>query len=1031
MNPPAIGRVDVQDTAAVPRPRRRIALLGVAALVIGLVSAGVSTSVAQAATVTTTTAAAATDVVANCSAPAPGQAACLSERRTDVPLTPAVTTAPGQVAPMTLPYGFGPSSLIAAYGLDASRGSGETVAIVDAYNNPNAESDLAIYRSTYGLPSCTTANGCFRKVNQSGATSPLPATNSGWAGEIALDVDMVSAICPQCNILLVEANSSYLSDLGTAVNTAVSLGAKFVSNSYGGGDSSGLDSYYNHPGVAITASTGDSGYGVSYPASSPYVTAVGGTSLSVASNARGFTETAWAGAGSGCSTLASQPTFQLGVATGCTKRAVADVSAVANPNTGVAVYNGGWGVYGGTSASSPIIASVYALAGTPPSGDYPNTYPYLHTGDLNDVTSGTNGTCSVHQLCSAGTGWDGPTGLGTPNTANAFNSTGVVGTPTKLGATVTVSNPLTPGLGSTVTMTPSLPTGDAVASISWKSARADCTFASPTSAQTTVTCNAALATTSSVTVTVTDTAGATKVVTSAITFSIPTVKRALSVAFSVAGQSGSSASVCTGAAAAMRAVVTDTATGAPVKGVTVSFTRKNGAAAAVASGSAVTTSDGVAAGSVVATTAMSLTVSLHTTAVGAFSALTGGNIALVASKCSPTVTASADKSASYYGDAVTITGTLTRPGSSQSIPMAGVGLAVTEPINGKTVAIGSAVVAADGTYTAVVHPTVSGTITVSLAGGTAWNATSAVAGTVAVSIPTTSLSATADRSQVGYGGPVLVSGVLYRNAGGTVTGATTGSISIRLTPSSGPVLVLGAAAVAKDGTWKATVLPKVAGTISAVFLGVAGLPAASATVGAISVGTWDTGVTVSATANQVAGVLNTVTGTMTRSYAGSTISAPGLPVRIYLQTTAGATVLVGSGTTNAVGGYAVRTYSQENGTLVAKFAGATGYAQADSSAFAVDVATKVSASAPATVASSAPAVVKVSVLAARALGVTVQRLVGSSWVNVATATTAANGTVAVSVTGMPVGRQTLRVISAGDSRADAGVSANLAVNVRA
>ncbi|SOD74814.1 hypothetical protein SAMN05892883_4006 [Jatrophihabitans sp. GAS493] len=1027
MNPPAIGRVAVPDTAAAPRNRRRIAILGVVSLVAGLISVSLQSSVAQAATVSPPT----TDVVANCPAPAPGQATCLSVRRTDVQQTAALAAAaPGQVVPMSSPSGFGPASLVAAYGLDASRGSGQTVAIVDAYNNPNAESDLAVYRAQYGLPACTTANGCFRKVNQNGAASPLPATNSGWAGEIALDVDMVSAICPQCNILLLEANSSYLSDLGTAVNTAVSLGAKFVSNSYGGGDTSGYDSYYNHPGVAITASTGDNGYGVSYPASSPYVTAVGGTSLSIASTPRGFTETAWAGAGSGCSTVANQPTFQIGVATGCAKRAVADVSAVANPNTGVAVYNGGWGVYGGTSASSPIIASVYALAGTPGASDYPNTYPYLHTGDLNDVTSGTNGTCTVHQLCSSVTGWDGPTGLGTPNTANSFSASGVVGPITKLGASVSVSNPLTPGLGTTVTMTPSLPAGDAVATIAWKSARADCTFASATSAQTTLTCNAALATTSSITVTVTDTAGATKVVTSAITFSIPTVKRALSVAFSVASQSGSSASVCTGAGAVMRAVVTDTATGAPVKGVTVTFTKKNGTAALATAGSALTNADGVAAGSIVATTAMTLTVSLRSVAVGAFSAMAGSNMLLVASKCSPTVTASADKSASYYGDAVTITGTLTRPVASQSIPLAGATVAITEPINGKVTSLGSAVVATDGSYTAVVHPTVSGTITVSLAGGAAWNATSAVATTLVVSIPTTSLSASADRTQVGYAGPVLVTGTLTRNAGGVVTGATAGTISVRETLSTGAVIALAAAAVAKDGTWKATALPKTAGTISAVFLGAAGLPAASATVGAIDVGTWSTAVSVAAATTQVAGLLNTVTGTATRSYAGSTIPAPGLAVKVYLQTPAGASLLVGSVTTNAAGAYAVRTYAQENGTLVAKVAAVTGYTEAISSAVSLSVTTKVAATVAAVALHTAPAVVKVSVLAPRAIGVTVQRLVGTSWVDLGSATTAANGTVAVSVTGLPIGRQTLRVISAGDARADAGVSANFAVTVR-
>ncbi|MEV5720565.1 putative Ig domain-containing protein [Amycolatopsis mediterranei] len=374
-------------------------------------------------------------------------ATCFAERQTD--------TMRAALAPNALPGGFGPSGLRSAYNLTASGSASATVAIVDSNDDPNAESDLATYRSTYGLPACTTANGCFKKVNENGQSSPLPAADSGWAGEISLDVDMVSAICPNCHILLVEANQPSMADLGTAVNTAVSMGAKYVSNSYGGGEDgsepSSDSSYFHHPGVAITASTGDSGYGISYPASSQYVTAVGGTSLTQGGGTRGWTETAWSGAGSGCSTSVAKPAFQ-NVTTGCSKRANADVSAVADPQTGVAVYQtyggSGWAVYGGTSASSPIIASVYALAGTPGASDTPAAYPYSHTGNLYDVTSGSNGSCSVTVQCKAGTGWDGPTGLGTPNGTAAFtsggsgpgpvtannpgNQSGVVGTATSL-----------------------------------------------------------------------------------------------------------------------------------------------------------------------------------------------------------------------------------------------------------------------------------------------------------------------------------------------------------------------------------------------------------------------------------------------------------------------------------------------------------------------------------------------------------------------------------------------------------------------
>ncbi|GHF39197.1 S53 family peptidase [Streptomyces morookaense] len=356
----------------------------------------------------------------------PGQMHCLGLVRTDVEQHLGITDD-------AAPSGLSPADLQSAYNLPSGAGSGATVAIVDAYDDPNAEQDLATYRAQYGLPECSTANGCFQKADQNGGTS-YPTADSGWAGEISLDVDMVSAACPQCHILLVEANSATMDDLGAAVNRAVTMGAKYVSNSYGGNedatDPASDSSYFNHPGVAITVSSGDSGYGVEYPAASQYVTAVGGTSLTRDSSSRGWSESVWGssfggqGAGSGCSAYDPKPSWQQD--TGCTKRSVADVSAVADPATGVAVYDSyqasGWNVYGGTSASSPIIASVYALAGTPAAGTYPASYPYAHPSALNDVTSGSNGSCSPSYLCNAGPGYDGPTGLGTPNGTAAFAS---------------------------------------------------------------------------------------------------------------------------------------------------------------------------------------------------------------------------------------------------------------------------------------------------------------------------------------------------------------------------------------------------------------------------------------------------------------------------------------------------------------------------------------------------------------------------------------------------------------------------------
>jgi subtilase family serine protease len=332
------------------------------------------------------------------------------------------------------PSGYGPADLRAAYGLNTSGGAGQTIAVVDAYDDKTAEADLAVYRSQYGLPPCTTANGCFKKVNQNGVQGSYPNNNAGWALEISLDLDMASAVCPNCKILLVEATNNQNANLYKAVDRAALMGATVISNSYGGSEAAtetADDVHFNHPGIAITVSSGDAGYGVEYPAASRYVTAVGGTTLTRSGS--GFTETAWSGAGSGCSAYEPKPAWQHD--TGCARRTVADVSAVADPNTGVAVYdsncNGiqqllgqcfkGRGVVGGTSASAPIVAGVYALAGNSASTSYPSSLPYgAAGGTLHDVTSGSNGSCGGSYLCTAGAGYDGPTGLGTPNGTGAF-----------------------------------------------------------------------------------------------------------------------------------------------------------------------------------------------------------------------------------------------------------------------------------------------------------------------------------------------------------------------------------------------------------------------------------------------------------------------------------------------------------------------------------------------------------------------------------------------------------------------------------
>jgi len=308
---------------------------------------------------------------------------------------------------------YTPANLHSAYNLPTTASGTPTVAIVDAYSDPNLASNLTTYRSTYGLPACTTASGCLRIVNQTGGSS-LPRGNTGWGLEESLDVDMVSAICENCHILVVEATSATLANLGTAVNEAVTLGAIAVSNSYGtnefSSESSYCSSFYQHNNVAVTASSGDSGPGVSFPAVCTYVIGVGGTTLQSSG-----TETAWntsssEGAGGGCSAFIAKPSWQSSSITGCSRKAVADVSADADPATGVAVYDtyGGynWVEVGGTSESSPIIAAVFALAGNVASTQFPASLTWANY---------TSGLFEV-----GGVRYAFQTGLGSPNGTSDF-----------------------------------------------------------------------------------------------------------------------------------------------------------------------------------------------------------------------------------------------------------------------------------------------------------------------------------------------------------------------------------------------------------------------------------------------------------------------------------------------------------------------------------------------------------------------------------------------------------------------------------
>ena len=342
--------------------------------------------------------------------------------------------------------GYYPCDLQSAYSLPSTiAGSGQTVAIVDAFSDPNAEADLGIYRSQFGLPPCTTANHCFTKVNERGIEgSPPMLDTTGWSVEESLDLDMVSAICPNCHLLMVEADSNSSPDLGSADDAAAALGATQISNSWGGYEQlaeTTYDVHFNHPNSTIVFSSGDGDFDDTpdYPASSPYVTAVGGTNLAIAANGRGWIETVWnngdaQGTGSGCSGFEPKPAWQTDA--GCpNNRMVADVAAVADPFSGVAFYDtyitdntGGWEVVGGTSVAAPIIAGVYALAGASAASLNHASSTYSHASSLNDVTDGNDGDCGtyVQYFCTAEVGYDGPTGNGTPNGLGAFGGPALV-----------------------------------------------------------------------------------------------------------------------------------------------------------------------------------------------------------------------------------------------------------------------------------------------------------------------------------------------------------------------------------------------------------------------------------------------------------------------------------------------------------------------------------------------------------------------------------------------------------------------------
>lgn len=342
----------------------------------------------------------------------------------------------GGSTPPPLPSGYGPAQFLTAYDLTGHVTGHPIIAIVDAYDHPAIQSDLDIYSDTYGIPRLPACSGpiaqssvpCFQKVNQYGQAGAYPQKNAGWALEIALDVEVAHAVCQDCSILLVEASSNSYTNLMAAIDRAVALGAIVISNSWGSSEFAGettYDSHFNRPGVAFTFSSGDSGYGAQYPAASPYVTAVGGTSLFLNADGSYRQELAWSGAGSGCSAFEAKPAWQLDPL--CARRMIADVSAVADPNTGAAVYDSvrysskvGWWQVGGTSLAAPIVAAVYALSGNTVGAANSIPYALASASTMHDVVGGSNGFCGASYLCTALSGFDGPTGLGSPKGVAAF-----------------------------------------------------------------------------------------------------------------------------------------------------------------------------------------------------------------------------------------------------------------------------------------------------------------------------------------------------------------------------------------------------------------------------------------------------------------------------------------------------------------------------------------------------------------------------------------------------------------------------------
>lgn len=518
---------------------------------------------------------------------------------------------------------------------------------------------------------------------------------------------------------------------------------------------------------------------------------------------------------------------------------------------------------------------------------------------------------------------------------------GTLGTPTTLGATLAVNNPAVPGLSTQATVAPALPTGRTLTGVQWKAGRSDCAFGTPTEVQTTVTCAATGTTATTVTVTLTDSTGATKAVTSPLTFSTGTA-RPVQLAVNAAGQSGSVASVCTGASFPLVGQAVDAATGAPIKGLSVVFKKKTAAMLAPGgAGSAVTTISGAATLAQTATVATDYTAS--TVAGTVYAAGTSASQSSVPEKCAPTLTGVTDTAATYYADPVTVTGTLTRTVGGSTVGVAGASVPIKlTSVSGTVTTIstlGTAVTATDGSYRLVVKPIRSGDLSAELVGSASYVATKIALGSVVVTLPDTLITGAVDKTDVGYGNPSTVSGTLNRDAGGTVTALKGQSVGVTVTVPGKVATRVASATVTAAGTFSVAVPLKVSGALAVVYAGVAGQPAASVDLGNVVAGTWDTALTASASAGSVLlGGSVTISGSLTRTYAGVTGPAAALRVNLYFTPTGSSVAtLTAGGTTTATGTFTAKVYPKVTGTWTAVLSTTAGYAPASTAPMGITV----------------------------------------------------------------------------------------------